>query len=239
MTDLLWEKKLVGFVGGGCEKNKYGFKKDELRIWNDNSKEIVNMIKLSEAIISVKLRENLIFIGIQNAIFVYKDIKIYDTLSVFNKWQGIFSISVFSTIPVISWPQINCGRVSVKFYYPSKSEQKISNFMVCKTEIVCLALNNNGDMLAVASKCGTVIRIYNTKNETLIQELRRGSKNCNIHQITFHKSSQFLLCTSDTESIHMFKIKYVSNDLIEEKLNINSENEKSSYFYRNYEKKID
>ena len=48
-----------------------------------------------------------------------------------------------------------------------------------------LQLNPKGTKLATASEKGTVIRIYNTENGTMMQELRRGSEYAQIYSVVF------------------------------------------------------
>lgn len=75
-----------------------------------------------------------------------------------------------------------------------------------KRKIVCLALNYNGTIVATASGSGSKIKVFYTGTGQQLQELRRGAKRAEILQITFHQSSQFLACTSNKESVHIFEL---------------------------------
>ena len=69
-----------------------------------------------------------------------------------------------------------------------------------------MALNYDGSLLATASTKGTSIKIYNTLSAQLLQEVRRGAKQAEILQITFHRSSKFLACTSNKDAVHIFEL---------------------------------
>jgi len=43
------------------------------------------------------------------------------------------------------------------------------------SELVCLAINQKGTMIATASIKGTLVRVFDTIKRCLIHELRRGS----------------------------------------------------------------
>ncbi|KAJ3210879.1 hypothetical protein HK099_008154 [Clydaea vesicula] len=80
-----------------------------------------------------------------------------------------------------------------------------------KSKLRCLTLNDNGDILATASEIGTIIRVFCTKSGTLLNEFRRGYDCCFIHCLSFNKDSQWILCSSDKETIHVFEMKEKEN----------------------------
>lgn len=74
-------------------------------------------------------------------------------------------------------------------------------------EIGFLYLNNEGTLLATASKKGTLIRIFKTNEGTLFQELRRGSEQAVIVSITFDPFGKNIACYSEKGTVHIFNIK--------------------------------
>lgn len=53
------------------------------------------------------------------------------------------------------------------------------------SELVCLAINQKGTMIATASKQGTLIRVFDTTKRCLLRELRRGSDPAFIYWYVF------------------------------------------------------
>lgn len=78
-------------------------------------------------------------------------------------------------------------------------------------------MNNDGSLLASASKQGTIIRIYQTKDGALIQELRRGSKNSEIFSLVFNYNSKYLACSSSSGTVHIFIVKDEQNEVQNQK----------------------
>ena len=75
-----------------------------------------------------------------------------------------------------------------------------------KTPISSLALNSTGTMLATASDKGTVIRVFSVPGAQKLFQFRRGSYPARIYNISFNAVSSLLCVSSDTETVHVFKL---------------------------------
>ena len=69
-----------------------------------------------------------------------------------------------------------------------------------------MALNFAGTLLATASDKGTLIRIFSTEDGAPLQEVRRGSDKAEIYSITFDRHSNWIACSSDKGTIHIFGV---------------------------------
>lgn len=61
-------------------------------------------------------------------------------------------------------------------------------------------------MLATASDKGTVIRVFSLPNGDRVHEFRRGTYPAKIYSISFNQTSTLLSVSSDTETVHIFKL---------------------------------
>ena len=81
------------------------------------------------------------------------------------------------------------------------SEQRVSSAPVVvnahKNELVCLAINQGGTMVATASTKGTLIRIWDTARRVQLVELRRGADQARIYCINFSCNDEWLWYSSD------------------------------------------
>ena len=51
-----------------------------------------------------------------------------------------------------------------------------------------------------------MIRIFNTATGDQVQEVRRGVGKADIRQIIFHPTSDFMACTSEKKSVHIYEL---------------------------------
>ena len=61
-------------------------------------------------------------------------------------------------------------------------------------------------MLATASDKGTVIRVFSIPNGDKIAQFRRGTKSARIFSLSFNAASTLLAVTSDSETVHIFRL---------------------------------
>ena len=75
-------------------------------------------------------------------------------------------------------------------------------------------MNYDGSLIASASERGTIIKIFKSKDGSLLQELRRGTEPAEIYSLAFDFKSRFIACSSNKGTVHIFNI---NNDEIDEK----------------------
>lgn len=88
-------------------------------------------------------------------------------------------------------------------------EQKDKSVVVAahETSIAQLAFNKMASLLATCSEKGTLIRLFDAITGDKLHELRRGSEPAQIQSISFEwESCAFLTCSSDRDTIHIFKV---------------------------------
>ncbi|XP_025052040.1 WD repeat domain phosphoinositide-interacting protein 1 isoform X1 [Alligator sinensis] len=83
--------------------------------------------------------------------------------------------------------------------------------------LAALTFNSAGSKLASASEKGTVIRVFSVPEGQKLYEFRRGMKRyVNISSLVFSMDSQFLCASSNTETVHIFKLEHLTDSRPEE-----------------------
>jgi autophagy-related protein 18 len=74
--------------------------------------------------------------------------------------------------------------------------------------LAALGFSPSGTKVATASEKGTVIRVFFVYDGTKLYEFRRGVKRCvSISSLAFSMDSNYLCCSSNTETVHVFKLE--------------------------------
>ena len=118
-------------------------------------------------------------------------------------WSGLCALCPLSSNTVLVCPGLQKGHVRCELY----DQKKTTLIEAHESSLACFALNFDGSRLATASETGTLIRIFDTTTGQPLQEVRRGADKAEIYSIAFNQTSQWLACSSDRGTIHIFALK--------------------------------
>ncbi|KAL7239477.1 hypothetical protein ACSBR2_005390 [Camellia fascicularis] len=160
---------------------------------------------------SVRLRRDRIVVVLLQKIFVYNfsDLKLLHQIETIANPKGLCEVSHLSASMVLVCPGLQKGQVRVE-HYASKRTKFV---MAHDSRIACFALTHDGRLLATASSKGTLVRIFNTLDGSLLQEVRRGADRAEIYSLAFSSTAQWLAVSSDKGTVHVFSLKVDSGSL--------------------------
>ena len=214
IVEILNNTNIFALVG--TEENlKFG--PNKVILWDELNQKVANQLIVSNNVKNIKIKRTKIFIIEENNILVFTlgNYEKIDSLKTFTNKTGIFGISLDPKLNMISYPSPDVGKIIIKDY-----DNKIDgNFSVGeinahKNEIIALVMNYDGSLIASASERGTIIKIFKSKDRSLLQELRRGTEHAEIYSLAFDFKSRFIACSSNKGTVHIF---YIKNDEIDEK----------------------
>ena len=228
---MLKKTNILALVGGGKLPK---FSENKITIWDDHQGIIIRQIRLNSNIIKVKIRDDTIIGIVIDKIYVINinTLETIDIVETFNNPHGIFSMSYHFIDFYIAFPHSKCkGKVQLENYIVSKKirkEDKQKLIQAHESNIAYITMNNEGTILATASDKGTLIRLFNVLKLEMITELRRGAKNVKINCLAFDLNTQYIGCTSDVGTVHIFDIHEVNKVIEKEEENTktNDENKK-------------
>lgn len=84
------------------------------------------------------------------------------------------------------------------------------------SKVAAMNFSSTGVLLATASEKGTVIRVFCVKNSARVMEFRRGVKRyAQIVSLNFSLCNNFVSVSSNTETVHIFKIDQKAKEAAE------------------------
>lgn len=90
--------------------------------------------------------------------------------------------------------------------FDCKSLQPITVIEAHKTQIAAMAFSHDGTLLATASDKGTIIRVFSVQTGLKLYQFRRGTYNTKIYSLAFSSSNMFLIASSATGTVHIFRL---------------------------------
>lgn len=191
-------------LAGGGRSPKYA--PNKLLIWDDETTTEVKEIRMKSNIKNTKIKKKFIFVVCEDEITVIStlDFSTIEIISTIENPSGICAIAHEPNNNIFAWPGLEKGQIQIRNFDMDNSNQLIKaheNF------IALIEFNYGGDLIATASDKGTLIRIFNTKDKSLVTEVRRGSEKAEIYSISFDKESKFIGVTSDRGTAHLFVVE--------------------------------
>ncbi|XP_022758029.1 autophagy-related protein 18a-like [Durio zibethinus] len=202
VVEMLFRCNILALVGGGPEPQ---YPPNKVMIWDDHQSRCIGELSFRSEVRSVRLRRDRIIVVLEQKIFVYNfaDLKLLHQIETIANPKGLCAVSQGAGSLVLVCPGLQKGQVRVE-HYASKRTKFI---MAHDSRIACFALAQDGQLLATASTKGTLVRIFNTVDGSLLQEVRRGADRAEIYSLAFSPNAQWLAVSSDKGTVHVFSLK--------------------------------
>lgn len=75
-----------------------------------------------------------------------------------------------------------------------------------RSPLSCIALGNDGTLLATASETGTIIRVFSVPKGQKLYQFRRGTYPSTIYSMSFNLSATLLCVSSTSDTVHIFRL---------------------------------
>ncbi|KAF3817326.1 hypothetical protein GH733_011726 [Mirounga leonina] len=185
------------------QMNVYHFKKGT---------EICNY-SYSSNILSIRLNRQRLLVCLEEAIYIHniKDMKLLKTiLDTPANPTGLCALSINHSNSYVAYPgSLTTGEIVL---YDGHSLKTVCTIAAHEGTLAAITFNASGSKLASASEKGTVIRVFSVPDGQKLYEFRRGMKRyVTISSLVFSMDSQFLCASSNTETVHIFKLEHLTN----------------------------
>ncbi|XP_078017878.1 WD repeat domain phosphoinositide-interacting protein 1 isoform X6 [Epinephelus lanceolatus] len=160
-------------------------------------------------ILAIKLNRQRLVVCLEESIYIHniKDMKLLKTLlnTPINP-SGLCALSINHSNSYLAYPgSATIGEIIV---YDANSLNTVTMIPAHDSPVAALTFNASATKLASASERGTVIRVFSVPEGLRLFEFRRGMKRyVNISSLSFSPDGQFLCASSNTETVHIFKLE--------------------------------
>ena len=188
-----------------------------LIIYDNESGKPVEQIQIGHRIKNIKANKKLLFVVGRSKIFLFKTENL-SNIGTFDSYEeneeGICALSENDEEVTFAYPARTEGYINIMRIKDKIID--IKNFFIHNKKIACLGLNKTGDKLISSSIGGTLIRLFDTKTGDIIDDFKRGNNKAQIFSLNFSNDNKFICCSSDKETIHIFKLNEYEQNSIDE-----------------------
>ncbi|XP_076058265.1 WD repeat domain phosphoinositide-interacting protein 4-like isoform X2 [Oratosquilla oratoria] len=209
--EMLHRTNLLALVAGGSMP-KYA--ENTVLIYDDLSKKLVLEFTFSSPVLAVRLRKDRLIVVCRRQIHVFSfphhPERLF-TCETRDNPRDMCEVSPMASSDrrILCFPAHKMGAVQLVDLLTTEStvSQAPLTVQAHQNELACLSLNRDGTDLATSSHKCTLIRVWDTSRRVQLSELRRGSDPATLYCINFSGDSEFLCCSSDKGTIHIFALK--------------------------------
>lgn len=236
LVEMLFCTSLVALVATSDSDPKSNASPRRLQIVNTKRQSVICELLFPTAILGVKLNRRRLVVVLEQEIYIYdiSNMKLLHTIETSPNPMAICALSPSSENCFLAYPSPvpsptspfatagsstagagGAGGASSSGAAGSAGDVLIFDLLSLsvtnviqahKTPISALALNSTGTLLATASDKGTVIRVFSVPAAHKLHQFRRGSYAARIYSLNFNAVSTLLAVSSDTETVHIFKL---------------------------------
>ncbi|KAL3274281.1 hypothetical protein HHI36_015686 [Cryptolaemus montrouzieri] len=162
----------------------------------------------SNTILSVKLNRNRLVVVLEESLYIHniRDMKVLHTIrDTPPNPHGLCALSPSGEPCFLAYPgSSSVGEVQI---FDASNLYAKNMIHAHDSPLAAIAFSPNGLRIATASEKGTVIRVCSVADGRKLFEFRRGVKRCvDIACLSFSDCGQYLGCSSNTETVHVFKL---------------------------------
>ena len=229
-SQMLYRTNYIALVGGG-QRPRYSL--NRVVIWDDLQQKESFSLKFMSIVRKVVLSRVHLVVALENELFIYSFHSTPKLLCPPIKTApfGPFDFKVVTiegkatdqakVTSLLAYPSAKLtGQLHVADLSKLRSNQNNNQDMALTSEsflpttiikahkapIRNVRINNQGTMVATASRKGTLIRIFSTHNGILFKEFRRGLDRAEIYDMCFSPLGTRLAVVSDKQTLHVFQI---------------------------------
>lgn len=189
----------------------------KLTFYNFSNGAEISVKHFPNTILSLKLNRKTFVVCLEESLHIH-DIMIMTSLHTITNTppnpSGLCSLSVNNAHGFLAYPG-SSSVGDVQIFDVCTLQPKIT-ISAHNSPLAALTFNEDGSMIATASIKGTVIRVFDVTTGTILFDFRRGVKRCaTIYSLSFSSGSEFLCASSNTETVHVFRLSVPENNEIE------------------------
>lgn len=163
----------------------------------------------SNTILAVKLNRSRLVVCLEESLYIHniRDMKVVHTIrDTPPNTNGLCALASDSDHCYLAYPgSATVGEVQI---FDAVNLHAKTMIPAHDSPLAAIAFSQMGTEVATASEKGTVIRVFSVNDGSKLFEFRRGVKRCvSIASLAFSTCSKYLCCSSNTETVHIFKLE--------------------------------
>lgn len=173
-------------------------------LWDDSLRQKPLELWSRFEVLNVILRRDVLCIVSEYKIYVYEfgSFQVLMHLETSGNPRGVCALSPGSRPWLLAAPAQTKGVLRLQ-----NGSDDAQDIIAHNNSIACVALSQDGGMVATASEQGTVIKVFSVSDGKQLFAFRRGTISTTISSLCFRADSKFLAVGSTSATVHIFRLE--------------------------------
>ena len=216
LARMLFCTSLVALVGAG-EHPSYSPRR--LQIVNTKRQSTICDLTFTTSVIGVELNRKRLVVVLEEHLYIYDiaNMKLLHTIDTTPNPNSLCCLAASPDNCYLAYPSNTSSNSGELMIFDAVKLQSVNIISAHKSQLACITFNHEGTLLATSSdkvrviKKGTVIRVFSCPDGKLLGQFRRGMNSARIRSLAFSMDSTYLCLSSDSDTIHIYKLDNSSN----------------------------
>eukprot|EP00743_Colponemidia_sp_Colp-15_P006191 GILK01006657.1.p1 GENE.GILK01006657.1~~GILK01006657.1.p1 ORF type:complete len:397 (-),score=34.65 GILK01006657.1:89-1165(-) len=207
IVEMLYCTSLVALVGAGEQPT---FSPRRLIVWNTAESKCICELNFLTSILSVRLNRRRLVVVLENKVHIFdlNSMKLLHVMDTAANPKGLCALSSAVENNFLAFPASNT--TGDLFLFDTSNLHALNVIQAHQNLLSAFQFNTTGTLLATSSEKGTVIRVFSVPQGEKLYSFRRGSYPASVYSMAFSLDSALLCVSSDTGTIHVFKLESAS-----------------------------
>lgn len=212
----VFTSSLVALVGSGDYNGSSSMR--TLQLFNMATRSCISEIHFPTPILSVLVNHDRVAVVLEHMVQLL-ELPSLKTLAKFETEPNPRGLCALTAAPGQAYMALPKGQnAGTVMLYDATNGILLQELHAHKGTLTALCFDHSGTMLATASETGTIVRVFRVPDGSELHQFRRGSTPAQVSCLAFSSEeaaedipggpvpSQFLACSSNTSTVHVFKL---------------------------------
>jgi len=205
IVEMNYQTNAIFLVGKGSNSQMSG---NKLVIWDTMKNKAMAQLLFASKVMCIKINKDRLVVTTKQFAYIY-DLEVSKLLKQLPLKNQMGRLALSATTYMHNYLAFSDSTENglLQIYDLASSVEKVGEILAHQSPILKVAMNYQGTQVATCSCKGTMIRVFSLPKGEKLHTFSRGITNAMVYFLNFSRSSNHLIVSCDSGTIHVFPLE--------------------------------